>query len=137
MITKYICEVCWLKVPAHCGVPGNEQADALANEGRLDSPLYLLPAVLGGTVSDADDDDRVAEVQDMMEDYSCLDHVAQVDSVQGVLNFDSAGVFPSVFCTMNYTVLGSQIPHLSKETHKTVHLRLKCECSVACLFISA
>ena len=36
------------------------------------------------------------------------------------------GVFPSVFCTMNYTVLGSQIPHLSKETHKkasmTVHL---------------
>ena len=51
------------------------------------------------------------------------------------------GVFPSVFCTMNYTVLGSQIPHLSKETHKktssTVHLRLKRECSVACLFISA
>ena len=35
---------------------------------------------------------------------------------------------------MNYTVLGSQIPHLSKETHKktsmTVHLSLKCECSV-------
>ena len=51
------------------------------------------------------------------------------------------GVFPSVFCTMTYTFLGSQIPHLSKETHKktsmTVHLRLKCECSVACLFISA
>ena len=43
-------------------------------------------------------------------------------------------VFPSVFCTMNYTVLGSQIPHLSKETHKktsmTVHLSLKCECSM-------
>ena len=42
---------------------------------------------------------------------------------------------------MTYTVLGSQIPHLSKETHKktsmTVHLRLKCECSVVCLFISA
>ena len=51
------------------------------------------------------------------------------------------GVLPSVFCTMNYTVLGSQIPQLSKETHKktsmTVHLRLKCECSVACVFISA
>ena len=35
---------------------------------------------------------------------------------------------------MNCTVLGSQIPHLSKETHKktsmTVHLSLKCECSV-------
>ena len=50
-------------------------------------------------------------------------------------------VFPSVFCTMTYTVLGSQIPHLSKETHKktsmTVDLRLKCECSVPCLFISA
>ena len=50
-------------------------------------------------------------------------------------------VFPSVFCTMTYTVLGSQIPHLSKETHKktsmTVHLRLKCEYSVPCLFISA
>ena len=43
-------------------------------------------------------------------------------------------VFASVFCTMNYTVLGCQIPHLSKETHKktsmTVHLTLKCECSV-------
>ena len=43
-------------------------------------------------------------------------------------------IFPSVFCTMNYTVLGSQIPHLSKETHRktsmTVHLSLKCECSV-------
>ena len=38
------------------------------------------------------------------------------------------------FGTMNYTVLGSQIPHLSKETHKktsmTVHLTLKCECLV-------
>ena len=49
------------------------------------------------------------------------------------------GVFQSVFCLMNYTVLGSQIPHLNKETHKktsmTVHLGLKCECSVACLFI--
>ena len=44
------------------------------------------------------------------------------------------GVFPLVFCTMNYTVLGSQIPNLSKETHKktsmTVHLSLKCECSL-------
>ena len=44
------------------------------------------------------------------------------------------GVFPLVYCTMNYTVVGSQIPDLSKETHKktsmTVHLSLKCECSV-------
>ena len=43
-------------------------------------------------------------------------------------------VFPSVFCMMNFTVLGSQITHLSKETHKktsmTVYLSLKCECSV-------
>ena len=35
---------------------------------------------------------------------------------------------------MNYNVLGSPIPDLSKETHKktsmTVHLSLKCECSV-------
>ena len=42
-------------------------------------------------------------------------------------------LFPLVFCTMNYTVVGSQIPDLSKETHKktsmTVHLSLKCECS--------
>ena len=40
------------------------------------------------------------------------------------------GVFPSVFSIMTYTVLGSQIPDLSKETHKktsmTVHLHLKC-----------
>ena len=44
------------------------------------------------------------------------------------------GAFRLVFCTMNFTVLGSQIPQLSKETHKktsmTVHLSLKGECSV-------
>ena len=47
---QFVGEVCWLKVPAHCGVPGNEEAETLANEGRLDSPLYLLPAGFGPRV---------------------------------------------------------------------------------------
>ena len=35
-------------MPAHCGVPGNEEAGDLANEGRSDGPLYLLLCVSEG-----------------------------------------------------------------------------------------
>ena len=44
---RIVGEVCWLNVPAHCGVPGTKEADTLASEGRADSPLYLLPAATG------------------------------------------------------------------------------------------
>ena len=66
-------EVCWLKVPAHCSVPGYEEADTLTNEGRLDSPLYLLPAAASGVSGCSDEDDRSSEVHDMVEDYSLLE----------------------------------------------------------------
>ena len=66
-------EVCWLKVPAHCGVPGNEDADTLANEGRLDSPLYLLPLAAGGVTGSSDEDEGVCQAPDMVKDYSILD----------------------------------------------------------------
>ena len=54
---RFVGEVCWLKVPAHYGVPGNEDADTLANEGRLDSPLYLLPLAAGGVTRSSDEDE--------------------------------------------------------------------------------
>ena len=81
---RYVGELSWLKVPALCGVPRNEEADSLANEGRLDSPLYLLPTVTKVSSIVLDEDDRAVQVQDMLEDQSpCLDTVA------GCLNFDS------------------------------------------------
>ena len=74
---------------AHCGVPGNEEADSLANEGRLDIPLYLLPAATGVTSAFLDDDDRTAQVLDMLEDFSFLEQSPCLDTVDGCLNFDS------------------------------------------------
>ena len=32
----------WLCVPSHTAIPGNERADALAEEGRVSSPLYQV-----------------------------------------------------------------------------------------------
>ena len=66
---RFVGEVCWLKVPAHCGVPGNEDADTLANEGRLDSPLYLLPLAAGGVTGSSDEDEGVCQAHHMVEDY--------------------------------------------------------------------
>ena len=34
-------DILWVKVPSHVNVEGNEQADTLANNGRLSNPLYL------------------------------------------------------------------------------------------------
>ena len=86
---QFAGEVCWLKVPAHCGVPENEEADTLANEGQLDGPLYWLPAAAGGVSVCPDEDDRSSQVQDMMEDFSFLEQVSGLESVEGCLNFDS------------------------------------------------
>ena len=72
---RFVGEVCWLKVPAHCGVPGNEDADTLANEGRLDSPLYLLPLAAGGVTRSSDEDEGVCQAHDMVEDFSILEQV--------------------------------------------------------------
>ena len=33
-------DILWVKVPSHVNVEGNEQADTLANNGRLSNPLY-------------------------------------------------------------------------------------------------
>ena len=33
-------DILWVKVPSHVNVEGNEQADTLANNGRLNNPLY-------------------------------------------------------------------------------------------------
>ena len=33
-------EIKWVKVPSHVNVMGNEQANTLANQGRVNSPLY-------------------------------------------------------------------------------------------------
>ena len=32
----------FLRVPSHTAIPGNERADALAEEGRVSSPLYQV-----------------------------------------------------------------------------------------------
>ena len=80
---RFVGEVCWLKVPAHCGMPGNEDADTLANEGWLDSALYLLPLVAGGVTRSSDEDEGVCQAHDMVDDYSIL------ESVEDCLNYDS------------------------------------------------
>ena len=33
-------DILWIKIPSHVNVEGNEQADTLANNGRLSNPLY-------------------------------------------------------------------------------------------------
>ena len=33
-------ELRWVKVPSHVNVMGNEQANTLANQGRVNNPLY-------------------------------------------------------------------------------------------------
>ena len=86
---QLVDEVCWLKVPAHCGVPGNEEADTLAHEGRLDSPLYLLPAAARGVSVCPDEDDSSSQVQDMLEDFSFLEQVSGLESMEGCLSFNS------------------------------------------------
>ena len=86
---RFVGEVCWLKVPAHCGVPGNEDADTLANEGRLDSPLYLLPLAAGGVARSSDEDEGVCQAHDMVEDFSVLEQVEGLESVEDCLNYDS------------------------------------------------
>ena len=86
---RFVGEVCWLKAPAHCGVPGNEDADTLANEGRLDSPLYLLPLAAGGVTGSSDEDEGVCLAHDMVEDYSIVEQVEGLESVEDCLNYDS------------------------------------------------
>ena len=86
---RFVGEVCWLKVPAHCGVPENEDADTLANEGRLDNPLYLLPLAAGGVTGSTDEDEGVCQAHDMVEDYSILEQVEGLESVEVRLNYDS------------------------------------------------
>ena len=82
---RFVGEVCWL----HCWVPGNEEADTLANEGRLDSPLYLLPVAAGGVTGSSDEDDGVSQAHYMVEDYSILEQVEGLESVEDCLNYDS------------------------------------------------
>ena len=36
-------DILWIKVPSHVNVEGNEQANTLANEGRLNNPLNPPP----------------------------------------------------------------------------------------------
>ena len=36
----------WLHVPSHTDIPGNEQTDVLAEEGRVSSPLYHIFSLL-------------------------------------------------------------------------------------------
>ena len=38
-------EIQWIKVPSHVGIVGNEEADALAETGRLSSPLLIQSCV--------------------------------------------------------------------------------------------
>ena len=38
-------EIQWIKVPSHVGTAGNEEADALAETGRLSSPLLIQSCV--------------------------------------------------------------------------------------------
>ena len=87
--SRFVGEVCWLKVPAHCGVPGNEEADTLANEGRLNSPLYLLPRAAGGVTRSSGEDEGVCQAHDMVEDFSVLEQVGGLGSVEDCLNYDS------------------------------------------------
>ena len=70
-------------------MPGNEDADTLANEGRLDSPLYLLPLAAGGVTRSSDEDEGVYQAHDMVEDYSILEQVEGLESVEDSLNYDS------------------------------------------------
>ena len=86
---RFVGEVCWLKVRAHCVVPGNEDADTLANERRLDSPLYLPPLAAGGVLRSSDEDEGVCQAHDMVEDFSILEQVEGLESVEDCLNYDS------------------------------------------------
>ena len=69
-------------------MPGNEDADTLANEGRLDSPLYLLPLAAGGVTRSSDEDEGVCQAHDMVEDFSILEQVEGLESVEDCLNYD-------------------------------------------------
>ena len=89
LCVRFVGELCWLKVLAHCGVPGNEEADTLANEGRLNSPLYLLPVAAGGVTRSSDEDEGVSQAHYMVEDYSSLEQVEGLESVEDCLNYDS------------------------------------------------
>ena len=44
-LTKSDREIQWIKVPSHVGIVGNEEADALAETGRLSSPLLMQSSV--------------------------------------------------------------------------------------------
>ena len=40
-----LAQFCWVKVPSHTDIAGNDRADALASAGRLASPLYATVRV--------------------------------------------------------------------------------------------
>ena len=40
LVDKVSATLKWIRVPSHTGIPGNERADVLAEEGRVSSPLY-------------------------------------------------------------------------------------------------
>ena len=71
----------WIKVPSHVDIPGNDKADALAEQGRPSSPLYCdvrrppvpprtpvaLPEGIGGHCMNCISHSRNVELQEICE----------------------------------------------------------------------
>ena len=82
--TQFEC----VEVSVHCGVPKNEQAHSVADEGRFDGPLFLVPLASWALSSvPVDNWDLSDQVQSIQLGFLLLDCV---HDVAGLLDYDTA-----------------------------------------------